>query len=123
MTRGKGNFGGGRRVPAGASPAQQYDRPSMRTSAAWPGWTDDPEGRCICSWSVMNGVRQVKFANSGCPVRHRARAAAGTATGESGRAEVAVVAPPGTGPGRVREMAERLAADARPLAGEAAGDG
>lgn len=62
----------GTRNAAGAAPGAQYPRPAQQTSACWPGWYDDGNGRCLCSWSICDGVRQVKFANSACPVRHKA---------------------------------------------------
>ena len=60
------------RAPEGAGRAR-YDGGRPGVSSSWPGYFDDGDGQCTCSWSVLNGVRQVKFANSGCPVRHQGR--------------------------------------------------
>lgn len=67
---------GGTRAPRDAAGTSRYDQPAKRTSAYWPGWFDDGDGRCTCSWSVKDGRRQVKFADAGCLVRHRKEPAA-----------------------------------------------
>ena len=63
----------GTHAPAGSTASPQYARPKLVTSAMWPGWTDDGGGHCACTWSYLEGVRQVKFANAACPVRHGRR--------------------------------------------------
>jgi hypothetical protein len=60
------------RAPEGAA-ASAHDRRPRPGPVVWPGYYDDGDGRCLCSWSILGGVRQVKVANSGCPVRHRER--------------------------------------------------
>lgn len=63
----------GTRAPAGSTAGPGLAQPAKRTSSCWPGWTDDGDGQCTCSWSVRDGIRQVKFSNAACLVRHRER--------------------------------------------------
>ena len=75
-TPGKGRaLSTGTRAPAGSTASPQFQRIQYNTSRPWPGWFDDGDGQCACSWSIKDGVRQVKFANNGCPVRHKESAA------------------------------------------------
>lgn len=71
-TPGKGRgLAQGTRAPAGLSASVQFSRIQYVTSAMWPGWTDNGDGQCSCSWSYKDGIRQVKFSDGACPVRHR----------------------------------------------------